>query len=79
MTLISEEGMTGQMLTQNYWEMVDEQPQKRHVPWPQIFIITRESVRSQDLAKLDKRLSLTESERTSLISKIFDICIKQTH
>ena len=34
----------------------DEQSQERHVPWPQIFIIPRESVRSQVLAKLDKRL-----------------------
>ena len=32
---------------------VDEQPQERHVPWPQIFIIPRESVRSHVLAKLD--------------------------
>ena len=42
---------------------VDEQPQERHVPWPQIFIISKESVRSQVLAKLDKKLSLAVSER----------------
>ena len=57
---------------------VHEQPQERHVPWPQIFIIARESVRSQVLAKLYKRLSLTESKRTSLFPTIFDICIKHT-
>ena len=57
---------------------VDEQPPGRHVPWLQIFIIPREYVRSQVLAKLDKRLSLTESERTSIFSTIFDICIKHT-
>ena len=62
---------------------VDEQPQEshgqeRHVPWPKIFIIPRECVRSQVLTKLDKRLSLTESERTSLFSTVFDICIKHT-
>ena len=39
---------------------VDVQPQEKHVPWPQIFIISKESVRSQVLAKLDKLLSLTE-------------------
>ena len=58
---------------------VDEQPQERHVPWPQTFIIPRESVRSHVLAKLDKRPSLTESERTSLFSTTFDICIKYTY
>ena len=57
---------------------VDEQRQERHVQWPQIFIIPRESVRSHVLEKMGKRLSLTESERTSLFSAIFDICMKHT-
>ena len=57
---------------------IDEQLQEKHVPWSQIFIIVRESVTSQVLAKLYTRLSLTESERTSLFPTIFDICIKHT-
>ena len=57
---------------------VDEQPQGRHRPWPQTLIIPRESVRFQVVAKLNKRLSLTELDRTSLFSTIFDICIKHT-
>ena len=56
---------------------MDEQPQERHVLWPQIFIIPRESVRSQVLAKLDKRLSLTESDRTFVFSTTFDVCVTQ--
>ena len=56
----------------------DEVAQEQYTSWPAVFIIPRESVRTQILCRLDKKIPLTESERTSLLASVFDICIKYT-
>ena len=56
----------------------DEVAQEQYTSWPAVFIIPRESVRTQILCRLDKKIPLTESERTPLLASVFDICIKCT-
>ena len=57
---------------------VDDHVHDRHIAWPAVFILSRDSIRTQILAKLDKKLQLTEPERTSLFAAVFHICMKHT-
>ena len=56
----------------------DEVAQEQCTSYPAVFIIPPESVQTQILCRLDKKIPLTESERTSLLASVFDICIKYT-
>ena len=49
----------------------DEVAQQQYTSWPAVFITPRESVQAQTLCRLDKKIPLTESERTSLLASAF--------
>ena len=62
----------------NTYVEVDDHVEGRHIAWPAVFILSRDSIRTQILTKLDKKLQLTEPERTSLFAAVFHICMKHT-
>ena len=56
----------------------DEVAQEQYTSWPAVITIPLESLQTQILCQLDKKIPLIESERTSLLASVLDICIKYT-
>ena len=58
---------------------VDEQPQERHITWPEILIISRESVKSQVLGKLDKKPIIDRISENVFFFQQYLISVSNAH